>query len=322
VTGQPVTGQPVTEHPSTGHPSTGHPMTRRVFIGGATGLAGAAVLARVTGDSLTGVSAFGAVATPGYTVVPPNRIPDFSIAAERDTDLLLLDFEFYGFAIETVKSVPTLVPTITGTGTGVVKSNLIIVRLPPQAIGEAVYPVSPSNNTLPVAPLLVDPPPIVSAVAGPSRLCFTLHKGQSIPLPTMTVADLLDWSEWTLVVPPVAQISPPPVGAAHPVPTFPGPFETSIEFPYALFIAPVVWVSGNVILSFSTFFDVRAQPLLNGAITDLWTANLARSGGLLRGGPIPAPSVSAVFASDFVFGGEPTDATPADFIYYGEPPPP
>ncbi|HLI02031.1 MAG TPA: hypothetical protein VKV06_14680, partial [Acidimicrobiales bacterium] len=190
--------------------------------------------------------------------------------------------------------------------------------LPPQAIGEAVYPVSPSNNTEPAVPLMVDPPPTASALAGPTRLVFTLADGVTIPLPTMTVADLLDWQPWTLVVPPPAQINPPPPGAAHPLPGPPSIYATSIEYPYALYLAPVVWVAGTASSKYQTWFATRAKPLRNGAIVDLWSADLTRgpTAGRPKAKP-PAASVSAFYASDFVFDGEPTDATPADVIDYG-----
>lgn len=289
----------------------GRPFSRRAFLGGAAGVAGTIVLGWQSESGLVGLRAFAAPLV-AEAIQPPSRVPDFTIAAERDIDLFLADFRLYGFKLQKVKGVPTLVPTVT--------NNVITVTLPPQAIGEAVYPVSPGNDTLPAVPLMVDPPPVASAVAGPTRLVFTLANGVTIPLPTMTVADLLDWRPWTLVVPPPAQISPPPPGAAHPLPGAPGAFATSIEFPYALYLAPVVWVSGPASTSYQTWFATRAKPLRNGAVTDLWSADLTRgpTAGRPRAKP-PAPSVSAVFASDFVFDGAPTDATPADVIYYGIP---
>jgi hypothetical protein len=131
-----------------------------------------------------------------------------------------------------------------------------------------------------------------------------------------------------LVVPTTAQVNPPgPNG--YPFPYQPGPFETSIEFPYALFIAPVVYVSSATVSrdelspAYSTFFNTRPKPLLNGEIADLWTATLARSntiGGAFEHLPTPSPEVVAVWASDYyyeaTFAAPPSSATPEDEIYY------
>jgi hypothetical protein len=187
------------------------PLTRRAFLVGAAAVAGAAYLDVLGGGSRSGLGPFRVQAAAADTIVPPSRVPDFTISAERDTDLVLLDFQFYGFSIEKVNGTPNLVPTVTSSATsGDITSNIVVVGLPPQAIGEAEYPVSPNAKTYQSsAPLRVDPPPIVSAVAGPSGLCFTLGAGTTIPLPTMTVEDLLDWGNWTLVVPTTAQVNPP-----------------------------------------------------------------------------------------------------------------
>ena len=114
---------------------------------------------------------------------------------------------------------------------------------------------------------------------------------------------------------------PPNPGVGYPAPYEPGPFETAIEFPYALFIAPVVFGSAGpssleeVSPGYSTFFTSRAKPLLHDGISDLWTAALGRSNtiaGIITHAPTPPPQVAAVWAS--------SNANPPDVIYYQPPP--
>jgi hypothetical protein len=252
--------------------------------------------------------------------------PDITISVERDTDLVLLDFAFYDCEVQ-VGPPAAIVPT-TSSGT-------IVVQFPPQAVAEGAYPWPAA----PAAPLPVDPPPILSDLSGPSRLVFSLPSGSSIPLPTMTVADLLDWSGWALVVPPVAQVNgptklishaeagldqPPAGGTGFPLPTEPTEMETAIEFPYALFLAPVVYASGLPIDGFSTGFAARTAPLVSAAgVVDLWSASLVGS----RVDPVSVeyvPAVSAVWADDYSpspFVAGPANATPETDIDYSLPPP-
>ena len=312
----------------------GRRMSRRGFISGAAGLAGTAYVSSLVGAPF---GPFRVLAAAAETVLPPSLKADFVIAVDREADMLLADFEFYGFSLQHVGGTPALVPTVTSSSsTGTVTSNIIVVRLPPQCIGEAAYPVVPKHNTAQsTLPLPVDPPPIVSAVAGPSRLCFTLPPGVNVPLPTMTAADLLDWSKWALVVPLTAQEDlAVPAGVGKPTPYEPGPFETSIEFPYALFLAPVVYAGAftnglkEVGTGYSTFFASRAKPLLHDGICDLWTAALGRTNsvaGVLEHVPTPPPQVAAVWASDYVPWQEKPpslpNATEADIIFYAPAPP-
>lgn len=327
-------GRPVEEPNSRGPGGLlGRPVTRRSFIAGAAGLAGAAYITNLVGAGPLAWGPFRALVAGAGTVSPPSRTPDFTIAAEREADLVLADFRFYGFSMQTPKGVPTLVPTVSsGAGPGNATSNVIVVTLPPQCIGEAAYFVSPSaGDYQSQAPLPVDPPPIVSAVAGPSRLCFTLPAGANVPLPNMSVDDLLDWSSWSLLVPTTAQVNPPgPNG--YPLPYAPGPFETAIEFPYALFLSPVVFVSADVAKdqlapSYRTFFGGRAKPLYNGKVADLWTATLGRTNTLagdIRRSPTPPPQVVAVWAADYpqlaALAATPS-ATEADMVQYQPAPP-
>jgi hypothetical protein len=216
----------------------------------------------------------------------------FTFQVEREADLVLLDIAFYGFDLNSGGGqVTSLVPGGS--------DNVIVVQFPPQAIGEAAYEYigEPEWN--------VDPPPVMSAVAGPSRLCFTLNTGQQVDFPTMTPADLLDWSSWTLLVPEVAQVDEAeldridagaaargPAGGSKARPataTPPKPSEmvTAIEYPYALFLAPTVY-TGGPFFGFTTTFAGRTEPLFGEhessggyydepqytGISDCWTAAL------------------------------------------------
>jgi hypothetical protein len=216
----------------------------------------------------------------------------FTFQVEREADLVLLDIAFHGFLLNSGGGqVTSLVPGGS--------DNVIVVQFPPQAIGEAAYEYigEPEWN--------VDPPPVMSAVAGPSRLCFTLNTGQQVDFPTMTPADLLDWSSWTLLVPEVAQVdeaeldridagsaarSPARSSSARPAtatPPKPSEMITAIEYPYALFLAPTVY-TGGPFFGFTTTFAGRAEPLFGEhegsggfpgepqytGISDCWTAAL------------------------------------------------
>jgi hypothetical protein len=184
--------------------------------------------------------------------------------------------------------------------------------------------------------LPVDPPPILSDVSGPSWLCFNVPTTETIPLPTMTAADLLDWSSWSLVVPPAAQVNGPTsiiiVGSSDDSasttdprsPSEPTALQTAIEFPYALFLAPAVYASGLPIYGFTTEFTSRAAPLVSSAgVVDLWSASLAGSSTDIifeDNNAMYVPPVSAFWASDYA---PPTlgalDATPEEYIVYGKP---
>jgi hypothetical protein len=310
----------------------GPAISRRVFLGGVAGASAWVYfrpnrLFRQAFPQAGPDAVVGRTTTPVTVTVPfnPNQ-PEITISVERDTDLVLLDFAFYSCQVQ-VGSSPAIVP--------IGKGGTIVVQFPPQAIAEGVYPWMPS-----VVPLEVDPPPILSDLSGPSRLVFSLPLGASIPLPTMTVADLLDWSGWALLVPPVAQVHGPtrliinPEGEPEtpatttgpPLPTEPTEFETAIEFPYALFLAPTVYASGLPLDGFTTAFATRTAPLVSSAgVVDLWSASLVGSRvAPLEGEAAYVPNVSAVWADDYGpprSGPPPANATPETNISYAPPPP-
>ena len=276
-------------------------LSRRAFLGVSVAIGGSAALLRTRASgSLLTVLPF--ANDPNLGVVeataPRGATPDLTISVERDTDLLLLDFFFFGFYVDTSQKQPVIRPK---------KPNAtLVVRFPPQAVGEAAYKDA-TNDDIAHNPtgLHVDPPPVLSAVSGTSQLAFTFSLGTGIRLSTGTAADLLDWSSWKLAVPPVAQVARTS-SFPRPVPSAPGPLDTSIEFPYALFLAPVVGAG----LTDSTTFTNRARPLASpSGVVDLFTSKLTTT----HAGAPGRAEVSAIWSRDKSAG---SSATPETTIYY------
>ncbi len=281
----------------------GRPLSRRTFLGGVGVAGGAAVLVR--SDTAPVSPALGIADDPhagemAHLVTPVK--PDLTITVERDVDLLLLDFLFYGFVVDTSSRIHALRATTPG--------STVVVRFPPQAIAEAAYhdPQEPASNPTGLA---MDPSPVLSALSGSSQLAFAFGVGDRIPLMTGSAKDLLDWSGWSLAVPPVAQSAAHAV--APPVPHQPTQFETAIEFPYALYLAPSVHPSST------TTFVNRSRPVVSASGTsDLFSSTLTTT----QLGIEVDSSVSAVWSRDVVAWnpGAPAvagDVTPPTAIVYG-----
>ncbi len=292
-----------------------HPrgFSRRTFLGGAVTASLVAVAVRFD-PRFVDTAAQGLDVRPESVVIVETASPRLTLAVERDTDLFLADFSFYGFTVDKTSSPTSLVATAVQTTENWIG---VVVQLPPQAVGEADYDY-PSSTSIPF-----DPNPVLSQVAGPSRLAFTFTTGDRIPLPTMTVADLLDWSGWDLNVPPTAQ-----EGSGYESAIEPTAIESAIECPLALFLAPVVDDQSEIILErFTTQFENRTAPFVSSQqVAECWTTNLTSTEtGLFIGGrtsfPI-VPSVAAVWATDYLSGS--ADFTPEAYIQYDEyiPPPP
>jgi hypothetical protein len=308
---------------------------RRRFLGGSALVGTAAAIAYLTGipetqlleafESQPSQPATTGTAEPLSNGIPPPT-PNLTISVERDSDMLLLDFLFYGFGVNTATTPPCIQP--------ISSNNTIVVRFPPQSIGEAAYYSPPSNKQQ--LNMFMDPPPILSAVSGPSQLSFTLPAGATIPLPTMTANDLLDWSGWTLQAMPVAQVNGPtlilgqvetlsPSAAIQkPTPTAPGLLDTYIEAPYALFLSPTVYESGSPVFGFDSNFVNRVVPgTSTKKVTEVFTSSLQRTPIIVFEGSAPeeTPQVSAIWSRDFTYydpgHNQAADVTPEEFIYYG-----
>ncbi len=243
-------------------------------------------------------------------VLPAQPSTHFSIA--RPEDLLLLDITFYGFSIERGAKYPSMVATTKKTNSNWIG---VIVQFPPQAIGEGVYWVEGGNDAF-------DPAPVLSQVAGPSRLCFTFNTGDSIPLPTGKVDDLLNWSGWNLSVVNNANVGHGSSGIFKPA-----VYETSIECPLALILSPVVDGTGSLLKGlFTTEFVNRTAPFPSANnVIECWGTTLTSTREQKETvgysfTPIE-PAVAAVWSTDFSSNlPSATGETNIDYTIYVAPP--
>lgn len=281
-----------------------HPITRRRFLSGAAATSLAAVMA---GDQ-SGVASVldelrrdaGLEASPSTDVIHQNSTFQFSV--DRESDLALMDFSLTGFHSELSSGVRVL--------RAVNAANLIVVTVPPQVIAEAAYTPTTSLTNF-------DPAPTLSALplpqsSPPSQLCFTLDAGQAIRFPHMVAAELLDWSEWTLLVPDAAKAHGTGDRSASPhtpAKVVSGSRSTFIEAPYALFLSPVVdSAHGGYHTTFLSSATPNVGPSPN-AVTECWTAVLQAT---TNHGEALTPFVAAVWAADYLSG----NATPESSISY------
>lgn len=293
------------------------PFSRREFLGGVgAGALGVSALAATLGHPSL-IRAIGAnlesVTNSPQSVAPLTPAgPVLTIAAERDTDLFLADFTFYGFTVDKTSKPPALVAT---TAAAANKWIGVTVKLPPQAIAEGSYPTPPAagENTLPF-----DPTPVLSQLSGPTLLAFTFLTGDTIPLPTMTVADLQEWSGWDVFVPQTAI-----TGTGLTSPVEPLAFQTQIECPIDLLLAPVVQGTTKRSLGhITTQFENRTEPLTSSQqVTECWTTNLVNTETIIDLNGVQhyavTPSVAAVWSNDY-FDKTPDSLTGENYIAYYE----
>jgi hypothetical protein len=158
----------------------------------------------------------------------------------RPKDLLQITLEFYGMQFEHSWGTSYLRP-------GAAKEDArVIVHFPPQAIAEeSPYLGDPScskssNSSLP-------DPPVKTRLGQCSRLVFQPFVKSGAPdRVKFEINDLLNWTDWQLVVgkfarPPLdsngkVDLSKAQTSLAKPEP--PTPTETSIELPYRVIISP------------------------------------------------------------------------------------
>jgi len=300
--------------------------SRRAFLGGVA--TAAVVAATVRFDPQLVRSVESSLDKGPFRVESPNTAvpitpasPVLPITVERDTDLLLADFTFYGFSVDKTSKPPCLKVTAKAAANTWIG---VTVRLPPQAIAEGDYPYPPAAKP---DTLLFDPTPVVSQVSGPTMLAFTFATGDTIPLPTMTPADLLDWSGWDLYVPQTAVTGS---GLGNPIPplTYQGaPFQTVIECPIDLLLSPVVDGQLTNLSSFSTQFENRSVPFTSQAeVTECWTTSLTSVETIFFNGVrhyVIPPAIAAVWANDYLDPSDETDTGENYIVYYPyEAPPP
>lgn len=206
------------------------------------------------------------------------------IQVERETDLAVMDFFFYDFVVTTDarSGNPFIAPAQDGC--------ILIVRFPPQAIAEGVYlfsdaaPGEPPASNNPTG-LPFDPPPILSALSGPSQLAFVFDAstGDGIELATGTEADLLDWTGWKLSVPANAVNTVVPSGPlAYAFPEPPTNMSTYIEFPYAMYLSPTVWQqpADSFGFGYRTVFQNTSLTNTSNNVTDLFSCQMVAQPGL------------------------------------------
>lgn len=267
-------------------------VTRRSFLSGA---AAASLAAVIEGHPAAAKQLMAALAPAANSII---RLPTETFSVERPADLVQLDITFTGFTRKPLLG--TLTSLLPGAG------SFITVQFPPQAIGEAAYPYTPGTSSTP-NPWLVDPPPVLSVMSGPSRLCFSTASPVRFSSP-MAVTDLLDWSGWTLLVPKVA------AGA-------PAENVSAIEYPYALFLTPARAPAGAgkrppaSKQSFSPFAG-RKEPLLSSAeVSDCWTAAFGQTPASASSGGNPA--MIATWARDYTGSGFATGGGEMSIVYGG-----
>ncbi len=295
--------------------------SRRAFLGGVA--TAAVVAATVRFDPQLVRSVESSLDKGPFRVDSPDTLvpitpasPVLPITVERDTDLLLADFTFYGFTVDKTSKPPCLKVTAKAAANTWIG---VTVRLPPQAIAEGDYPYPPAAKP---DTLLFDPTPVVSQVSGPTMLAFTFAHGDTIPLPTMTPADLLDWSGWDLYVPETAI-----TGSGYGSPIPPLAFQTAIECPIDLLLSPVVDGESLNLSSFSTQFVNRSAPFTSQAqVTECWTTSLTSVETIFFNGVqhyVIPPAIAAVWANDYLDPSDETDTAENYIVYYPyEAPPP
>ena len=188
----------------------------------------------------------------------------FTVDVLRPDDLVALSIEPRNLALDTTnRAEPKLVLQNRHD------PAYLIVRFPQQSILERAYfetsdiADQPFNPAQPPSPADETPPPdgqVPSRISGDSTLVFRLPPHVT-ELPYTTEA-LLDWSQFELVVSPLAEGRkvPPPIVA-------PTDLETAIELPYRLIISPGAgagWANAQAPFTFE-------------GRTELWHTRLGRA---------------------------------------------
>jgi hypothetical protein len=307
--------------PSTGPGSQGFlrtPLSRRQFLTGSAAVSLAAVMAGKTGAVEDLVRDLDPDTAPRLT---QSSSQTFKFSVARDADLALLDITFINFDAVFSGSLITALKSVSA-------SSIITVRLPPQAVGEAAYNIAAVEPGTPPGDWLVDPPPVLSGVSGPSLLCFNLYPpsngpdqpriGHGTPQVTfsspMAASDLLDWSAWTLLV-PAAAVGPVKTALTPTDPRKSTTPVTYIEYPYAMLLSPATDSA------YTTQFVARTPPnplVSPSKVSDLWITSLQQ---VANSGDAVVAQVAAVWATDYgssTSATGPTAGSSQELIAYGE----
>lgn len=207
----------------------------------------------------------------------------------RPDDLLDLQVEAVNLKVVTQRKTRQQVLSPLDTD----KPAYLVVTFPPQTIHEqALFESAPTNppppppgeddpfNNSPVQPPpAVSPPnappalplPAKARLGRPTRLVLRLPDDEGFHIP-LTMQGLLDWSQLSLVVSPLAALPPEPTPAQRqsaPGIKAPGELETAIELPYRLVISPNTQVGWRHALLPKTF----------SGRTELWHTRLMHRDG-------------------------------------------
>ena len=231
--------------------------------------AGPATSGRVSGvaagRSGTQVSSTLTFPPAGHVFPPTKPGPDVTVDLLRADDLLSVRVAGYNLQLDPAAQAgdPQLVRIDPSA------DAYLAYLFPPQSIAEQAFYESkagfPDTGTILGPP---SPPPVPSRMSGLSWLVFRLSPALgAVPF---TLAGLLDWSQMSLVVAPVAAgAGPGELPRIQP----PSALQTAIEMPRRLFISPdpdAPWL--HAIL-----------PVTHGGRTELWHTRLARPVTALRG---------------------------------------
>lgn len=210
----------------------------------------------------------------GHVFPPTEPGPDVTVDLLRADDLLSVRVAGYNLQLDPAAQAgdPQLVRIDPSA------DAYLAYLFPPQSIAEQAFYESKARITdtgpifaPPAPPSILGPPvspPVPSRMSGLSRLVFRLSPALgTVPF---TLAGLLDWSQMSLVVAPVAAgAGPGELPRIQP----PSALQTAIEMPRRLFISPdpdAPWL--HAIL-----------PVTHGGRTELWHTRLARTVIALRG---------------------------------------
>lgn len=165
----------------------------------------------------------------------------------RPEDLLVLDITLTNLAVGDDGALHVVDRAAPGR---------VVFRLPPQHIAEAAFLEDETRNS-PVEPL-----PVRSAAAAPSRLAFDVPEdGPGVPF---TVAGLLDWAALRPALAPNALPPGTPTTTGGVRPAEPAPDVTALELAYRLIVSPVG----------EHGWQHRSDPHTADGVTELWHTRL------------------------------------------------
>lgn len=165
----------------------------------------------------------------------------------RPEDLLVLDVTLINLTVGEDGAMHVVDPATPGR---------VVLGLPPQHIAESAFEENETQSQV------VDPIPVRSVSAAPSRLAFDIPvDGPGVPF---TISGLLDWAALRPALAPNALPPGTPTGGDGVRPVEPGADVTALELAYRMVLSPVgehAW-------------QHRSQPHTANGVTELWHTRL------------------------------------------------